>query len=250
MRSRKIQWGGLTLAALWLSGCASYYTPKPLYLQSPERLPIHVTIPNTQVTLGIVFCDTPALVHFFFAHEGLLRQNVLPVLVSINSKDSKVYSTTPQSFYFEEAGNVYAPISPAEAFDIAWQSQHPYVVVKKTLYYTALIAFTIATLGLGSMIWVLPAPFTQPKPIDDPFGRDLIYKSFPKKLDINPGTTSGGMLYFHLGGPSAKPQNADFVIHLLEKSPAFSVESTSVTLRASNEEDEQNTIDVLRNFFY
>lgn len=228
-----IRWSGLTLATLWLSGCASYYTPKPLYLKSPEGLPIHVTVPETNVSVGIIFLDTPRLVHSFFPEEGLLHKKILPVLVSLSSEDSNIYSATPRSFYFQEGDKIYEPISPTEAFDIAWQSKHPYIIVKKTLYYTALIIFTIVTLGLGSTIWVLPAPFSQPKPAEDPFGRDLTYKAFPKKMNITPGTTSGGMLYFYMRENSGKPQNAEFVIHLAEKTPAFSVKSASVTLRAS-----------------
>ncbi len=249
MKKSSIQWGCLTLATLWLSSCASYYTPKPIYLEQPEKLPIHVSVPGTKVSAGIVFLDSPKLVHFFFSQEGLLRQNILPVLISFSSEDSKTYSATPHSFYFQEDGKIYEPISPSEVFDIAWQSKHPYLVVKKALYYTTLIVFTVVTLGLGSMIWVLPTPFKQPKPSDDPFGRDLAYKSFPKKLTITPGVTNGGMLFFYMRENSGKPQKADFIIHLKEETPAFSVKSASVTLRASTEEDSQNTLNVLENFF-
>jgi hypothetical protein len=249
MKATRIQWGGLALAVLWVSGCTSYYTPRPIFIESPQQMPVHLTVPETKVSVGILLLDTPKLVHFFFSKEGLLRQNILPVLVSITSKDSNIYSVTPHSFYFEDSGKVYEPISPAEAFDIAWQSKHPYIVVKKTLFYTALIVFTVVTLGLGSMIWVLPTPFSQPKPPDDPFGRDLIYKSFPKKITIEPGTTSGGMLYFYMHKHLDKLQKEVFLIHLTENTSTFSVKSASMTFRISDQEDEQNTIDFLDNFF-
>ena len=249
MKYPKIRWGALSLLTLWLSGCASYYTPKPLYLEDPSLLPIHVQVPNTKVSVGIVFLDSPKLVHFFFTREGLIRQDILPVLISIYSKDKKTYSATPGSFYFEAGGRVYKPISPEEVFDVAWQSKHPYIVVKKTLYYTALTVFTIVTLGLGSMIWVLPTPFKQPTPADDPFGRDLTYKSFPKKALIQTDTMTGGMLFFHMTDKMKGADNAAFVIHLSQENSSFSVNSTSVTIKTSDQEDSQNAIDVLKNFF-
>ncbi len=249
MKSARIRWGALSLMFVWLSGCASYYTPKPLYLEEPSLLPIHVQVPNTQVSVGIVFLDSPKLVHFFFTREGLIRQDILPVLISIDSKDKKIYSATPRSFYFETDGRAYKPISPEEVFDVAWQSKHPYILIKKTLYYTALTVFTIVTLGLGSMIWVLPTPFKQPSPADDPFGRDLTYKSFPKKVLIKPGVMTGGIIFFHMTDKMKDPSNAAFVIHLSQETSSFEVRSTSVTIKTTDQEDSQNAIDVLKNFF-
>ncbi len=249
MKYPRIRWGALSLLAVWLSGCASYYTPKSLYLEDPALLPIHVKVPDTQVSVGIIFLDSSKLVHFFFTREGLIRQDILPVLISINSKDKKIYSATPRSFYFEADGRVYKPISPEEVFDVAWQSKHPYILVKKTLYYGALTIFTIATLGLGSMIWVLPTPFKQPTPSDDPFGRDLVYKSFPKKAIVQPGIMTGGMIFFHMTAKMKDPSHAAFVIHLAQETSSFAVHSASVTIRTTNQEDSQNAIDVLENFF-
>ncbi len=249
MKSAKIRWGALSLLAVWLSGCASYYTPKTLYLEKPSLLPIHVQVPDTQVSVGIVFLDSPKLIHFFFTRKGLVRQDILPVLISIDSKDQKIYSATPRSFYFEADGRIYKPIRPEEVFDIAWQSQHPYIVVKKAVYYSSLVIFTILTAGLASVIWVLPTPFTQPTPATDPFGRDLTYKSFPKKALIQPGVMTGGMIFFHMTNKMKDPSRAAFVIHLSQETSSFSVHSASVTIKTTDQEDSQNAIDVLENFF-
>nr|EES52876.1 MAG: protein of unknown function [Leptospirillum ferrodiazotrophum] len=189
----------ITLFAFLFVSCSSFYHFRPLSHPDPQALPVTRTIGDTGITLGIRSYHLAQDTHSLFGSHGLWREHVLPILLVVSSSHpGQTVHVEPNSIFLDYIGKSYRNISPAEAFDIAWQANVPYQNIKKTLYYTGLILFTIVTLGLGSMIWVLPTPFSQPTPSSSPFGRDLAYKAFPPKADILPNGKIGGLLYFNL----------------------------------------------------
>ena len=181
-----------------VSSCSSFYHFRPLSYPEPGQMKLVRSIPGTGITVGVQPYHTAQNIHALFGHQGLWREHVIPVLLVIEEKNDARVTFNPHSLFLSVLNKHYRNISPQEAFDIAWQADVPYQTIKKTLYYTGLILFTIVTLGLGSMIWVLPTPFAQPTPAQTPFGRDLAYKAFPLKATVLPKDKVGGLLYFNL----------------------------------------------------
>ena len=181
-----------------ISACASFYHFSPLSHPDPEKLPIVVKIPGSGLTVGLRSYHTAQDIHELFGHSGLWREHILPILLVVKESNSNFSAQILEHSTSLSLLNLYyRSIPPSQAFDIAWQANVPYIDVKQVLYYTGLIIFTIVTLGLGSMIWVLPSPFSQPTPQSDPFGRDLSYKAYPINAVIHPDEKLGGLLYFN-----------------------------------------------------
>ncbi len=190
-----------SLAAVFIleAGCIAPYKPRATYLLPPEDMDAFGPIPGAKVVLGVTFCGSSDKVdHFFPSRNGLLEEGILPAFVTLRSSDTAAYKVSYDSFRMAVGRRNYVPVSPKDAFDVAWQAKEPFIETKKILYYSALTIFTIVTAGLGSVIWVLPSPFQQPNSNSDPFGRDLAYKAFPSKAILRPGQSLGGMLYFHI----------------------------------------------------
>ena len=189
----------LTLFSFFLASCTSFYHFRPLSNPDPSALPVAKTLPGTGVTLGLRSYHLAQNTHNLFGSHGLWREHVLPVLLVVASEnEGQTVHVDPSTLLLNYIGKSYRSISPSEAFDIAWQANVPYENIKKTFYYTGLILFTVVTLGLGSMIWVLPTPFSQPSPQSTAFGRDLSYKAFPTKAIVLPHGKIGGLLYFNV----------------------------------------------------
>lgn len=129
----------------------------------------------------------------------------------------------------------------------------PYQTVKKTLYYTGLILFTIVTLGLGSMIWVLPSPFAQPLPSQVPFGRDLGYKALADKVTILPRGRISGLLYFNTPYEDQVVAKGSIEFQVLEKDHSKNPEGLSIKeripLNSSGKSDLNPVIEILHGFF-
>lgn len=229
--------------------CASTYLSKPLELEPPQSMSYQTTIPGTQMIVGVRPYNTPQLVHEQYGRNGMWRQNVIPVKVMIQSTDEHVYRFEDRSAYIAFGNQFYPPVSPDEAFDISWQAFRNYIAVKKTLYYTGLVLFTIITLGLGSVIWVLPTPFQQPKPEDTPFGRDLKYKSLPKGLALYRGTMKGGFLYFRLPKDKLDFKNADLVVHLVQKTPVLEEKVVTIPLHPNGKTHSNPFLNLFNGFF-
>ena len=251
------------LAAVLLietSGCASayftYYNSTPLYYSTPDKLLVHSEFDGTQVSLGAIFCYRKDLLFQFFptgAANALWRENVLPVLISVKSDDPTLYNLNQNFFNIQINGKYYMPIPPGEAFDLAWQSKRAFITVQKGFYYTGLILFTVFTLGLGSMIWVLPSPFSQPSPSLDPFGRDLNYKAFPQSLTLHRGMLAGGMLYFHYSAEEKQQQDMVLNASLVPSSftvTANAVKSVSLAINAASPDDSNRVLEWMQGFFY
>ncbi|MGC8528809.1 MAG: hypothetical protein ACP5OP_01230 [Leptospirillia bacterium] len=207
----------LTLYAFLFISCSSFYHFRPLSRPDPQVLPITETIKDTGISLGIRSYHLAQDTHSLFGSHGLWREHVLPILLVVSSSHpGQTVHIQPNFIFLNYIGKSYRNISPAEAFDISWQANVPYQNIKITLYYTGLILFTIVTLGLGSMIWVLPTPFTQPTPSSSPFGRDLAYKAFPDKADVLPNGKIGGLLYFTLPFNEALVNKASLSLQVSE----------------------------------
>ncbi|MHB1758430.1 MAG: hypothetical protein ACYCT9_13165 [Leptospirillum sp.] len=210
----------LTLLSFSLTSCTSFYTAKPVPLSPPSQLTIHANVPKTNLLVGVRPYNTPHMIHKLFDHNGLWRMHILPLQMAFMSTDLRPTTFLIRSSYIVVDGHYYPSIVPNEAFDISWQAKHPYILVKQTFYYTGLILFTLVTLGLGSVIWVLPTPFGEPPPQNDPFGRDLTFKAFDKNVTLQSGALRGGFLYFSLPEKNMNLKGAQLVLHFSQKSPA------------------------------
>jgi len=188
-----------TVTVFSISACASFYHFRPLSHPEPEMMPIVEKVPGSHLVVGVHSFHTAQDTHSLFGHQGLWREHVIPIqLVIKESGDTLQAQVVPHSVFLSQLKKNYPAITPSEAFDVAWQANVVYTDVKQVLYYTGVFLFTIVTLGLGSMIWVLPSPFSQPTPAQSPFGRDLAYKAFPIKTIIYSHGRAGGLFYFNL----------------------------------------------------
>ena len=212
------------------AGCIAAYKPRATYLLPPEDMDAFGPIPGAKVSLGVTFCGSSDKVDRFFPRRnGLLEEGILPAFVALRSSDTAAYKVSYDSFRMTIGRRSYIPVSPKDAFDVAWQAKEPFIETKKALYYSALTIFTIVTAGLGSVIWVLPSPFQQPQSNADPFGRDLAYKAFPSKTVLQPGQAIGGMLYFHILQKAEKvTDHSSLTVTLAKENPP--VQSVSGTL--------------------
>ncbi len=236
---------GMALVSLMLNACVASYNPRPTYFLPPDKMDGSGAVPKTKVSIGVTFCGTTdKLDRFFPPQNGLLKEGILPTFVSLRSSDTATYRVSYDSFRMGLGDRTYVPISPANVFDVAWQAKEPFIAAKKTLYYSVLTIFTIATAGLGSVIWVLPSPFKQPKYDSDPFGRDLAYKAFPTGAILAPGETLGGMLYFHvLEKPQKRSDKSSLTVVLAkERTPSESLAGT-LTFQFSSTVEKEHAAD-------
>ncbi len=226
------------MLAVYLNGCAPLYAPKPVYLTPPFALPEHENVPGANITVGAIFCETPSLIKPFFDHEGLWRAHALPLLLTVQSSDVRSYDISTQEIILVDGSRIYRSISPSEAYDLAWKGRRPYLRAEKTIYYGGLILVTIVTLGLASFVWGLPSPFGHLDPSADPFGRDLAYKAMPATVRLDPGTITGGFLYFHPLSDSLKSPELTLVVQLRSEGRKPVTRTVSVALpRARGEEE-------------
>ncbi|MHB1286700.1 MAG: hypothetical protein ACYCYP_09105 [Leptospirales bacterium] len=221
----------MVLTVFFLTSCtSSFYSATPVPVSLPSKLPTNSTVPNTNIQVGIDPYNNPDRIHSLFGHNGLWRKHILALQISLLSSDKNPTDFLVDSAYVSVNGHYYPSVVPNEVFDISWQAKHPYILVKETLYYTGLILFTVATLGLGSVIWVLPSPFSQPSPQDDPFGRDLNYKAFTKNVSLQNGSLRGGFLFFTLPALDMNLKNAQLVLHFTQKTPSATERTVTLPL--------------------
>ena len=244
----------LTVLTFFVASCTSFYHFRPLSHPDPQALPVTRTLSDTGITLGIRSYHLAQDTHNLFGSHGLWREHVLPILLVIStSHPGETVHLDQNSLLLNYIGKSYRNISPSEAFDIAWQANVPYQNIKKTMYYTGLILFTIVTLGIGSMIWVLPTPFSQPSPGSSPFGRDLAYKAFPAKATILPDGKVGGLIYFNLPFNEALANRASLSLQLTvtpddPKNPRKTYLIT-LPLSSKGKSDVNPVVEMLQGFF-
>jgi hypothetical protein len=221
-------------AAVLLSACGvtDTYTPQPIPMVSPAKVPNGTMIPGTAIAIAAYVFNSPAAVHGIFGHNGLWRKHVLIVRLDIESNDKVPTDVLIDSAYVSINGTQYRAISAGEAYDIAWQAHQPYAAVAATFLGIGELLFTIVTLGLGDIVYALPSPFAQPKPGDDAFSRDLANQGLQGNIRLIIGSVRSGYLYF------AMPQTMDFstlknaalVVHFLENTPTPTEQSITFTL--------------------
>ncbi len=224
--SRRLRAAAVSLSALLaLDACAGPYAPKPIEMTPPDQAPDLASIPDTGIRMSTLFYNSEGAVHEEFnGKHGLWRGHIVMVQVTISSEDKNPTDVLIDSAYVSINNKYYPAVSPKEVYDVAWPAANPLAPVKEDLFNAAVLGFTVLTLGLGSVIWVLPTPFAQPAPDTTPFGRDLNYKALASNITLQPGTFRSGFLFFHL--PQSLDMNklggAQMVMHFVTKSPAAS----------------------------
>ncbi len=212
-----------SLGALFaLTSCGAPYAPKPIEMTPPDSAPDLASIPGTDIKMSGLFYNNRETLHDEFSGEhGLWRGHVVVTQLTISSNDKNPTDVLIDSAYISFNHKYYPAISPKEVYDVAWPAANPHAPLKEDLFNAAVVGFTVITLGLGSVIWVLPTPFAQPAPDTTPFGRDLNYKALTNNISLQPGTFRSGFLFFHLpqSVDMTKLDGAQMVLHFVTKTP-------------------------------
>jgi hypothetical protein len=219
-------------AALMLTSCTSYVA-KPVTLQMPNDGPTTGTVPGTNIKVMATAYDTPQQIHSIFAKHGLWRGHVLPVKIQIVSTDANAVDFLVDSAYIKQGDTLYPAIPPNEAFDVSWNGANPHARLENNVFNGAVILFTIVTLGLGSLIWVIPSPFEIPAPNTNPYGRDLNYKTLTGNVSIVNGTFRGDFMFFALGSKEEMQRldQAQLVLHFHQAKGGNGEQSLTFNLR-------------------
>ncbi len=206
--------GVVMAAALMLTSCTSYVA-KPVTLQIPNDGPTTGTVPGTNIKVMATAYDTQQQIHTMFGKHGLWRGHVLPVKIQIVSTDANEVDFLVDSAYVKEGDMIYQAIPADEAFDVSWHGANPHARAENDAFNGLVILFTVATLGLGSVIWVLPSPFEIPAPNTNPYGRDLKYKTLTGNVSIVNGTFRGDFMFFALSNKQEMENlsQAQLVLH-------------------------------------
>lgn len=183
-----------------LDSCSPPYTPEILPVTRPDQSPDAYQIPDTKIKIAAFFYNQKdSLKKIFPEHsKWFWRAHIATVKVAIAYDGQNINELTFNSGYITSSGNVYPIISSHQAYDIAWGTGNPYIRIENDIYNTAILLFTFVTLGVGSLVWVLPSPFDQPAPDATPFGRDINYHALPSKITLQPGSLQAGFLYVAL----------------------------------------------------
>ena len=208
---------------LALDSCSAPYAPKPIEMSPPDSAPDLATIPGTDIKMSSLFYDNRETLHDEFSGKhGLWRGHVVVTQLTISSDDKNPTDVLIDSAYVSINHKYYPAVSPKEVYDVAWPAANPLAPLKEDLFNAAVVGFTVMTLGLGSVIWVLPTPFSQPAPDTTPFGRDLNYKALTNNITLQPGTFRSGFLFFHLpqSVDMTKLVGAQMVLHFVTKTPS------------------------------
>jgi len=235
------------VALLSACGISDTYTPQPIAMVSPAKVANGTAVPGTAIQVAAYFFNSPEAVHGVFGHNGLWRKHVLIVRLDLESSDKVPTDVLIDSAYVSINDVQYRAISPGEAYDIAWQAHQPYAAIAATVLGIGELLFTIVTLGLGDIVYALPSPFSQPKPGDDAFGRDLINQGLGSNINLVLGSVRSGYLYFALPKTVdiAKMQSAKLVVHFLSKSPTPIAESVTFNLYPADHITRQQIHDIV-----
>jgi len=211
-------------ALFFLSACTELYEPQPVATAPLEKTPNVATVPGTNIRMAAAFYNNPHVVHQeFYGDQGLWRGHIAVIQLTIDSEEPNATDLLlDQAFvYLPQTGKYYPRITAKEAFDVAWPAGHPWAGVKEDVMNVGILLFTIATLGVGSVVWVLPSPFQQPVPESTPFGRYLGYRDMAETITLQPGSFRTGFLFFHL--PKSVDMNhlqgAQLIVRLVTKKP-------------------------------
>lgn len=213
--------------ALAVAACAPPYKPKVVEIIPPDRAPESTQIPGTDIKVSALFYNTRDSLRRLFPENAkwLWDSHIVLAQLTFASQDAHPTQVLLDSGYADIAGKFYPIISPHEVFDMAWAAGNPLAKIEDEAYNASVLAFAFLTLGLGSVVWVLPSPFQQPAPDATPFSRDINYKSLSGNFTLQPGSLRTGLVYV------AVPESLDIgkltkavlVLDLVTETPAASV---------------------------
>ena len=224
-------------AVLALDSCSAPYAPKPIEMTPPDNAPDLTQIPGTDIKMSMLFYNNRATVNDEFSGKhGLWRGHIVMVQLTVSSDEKNPTDILLDSAYVSLNHKYYPAVSPKEVYDVAWPAANPLAPLKEDLFNAAVVGFTVLTLGMGSVIWVLPTPFSQPAPDTTPFGRDLNYKALTNNITLQPGTFRSGFLFFHLpqSADMTKLDGAQMVLHFLTKTPAVTPHAVTFNLPSAS----------------
>lgn len=208
---------------LSLTACSGPYVDRVTVITPPDRAPDATQIPGTEIKVAALFYNTKdSLKHAFPENsKWLWKAHIALTQVTFESNDERTTQVLLDSGYITIGGQDYPIISPHQTFDMAWGKGNPLARVEDDAYNTAVMLFTFVTLGVGSLVWVLPSPFEQPAPEATPFSRDINYKALSGNFTLMPGSLRSGLIYVALPESMdlSKLQNAKLVLHLVTETP-------------------------------
>lgn len=214
-------------AALTVAACTPPYDPKVVEIIPPDRAPEATQIPGTEIKVAAQFYDTKDSLKSIFPENSkwLWESHIALTQLTFASKDAHPTQVLLDSGYVSIDGKFYPIISPREAFDKAWAAGNPLAKIEDDAYNATVVVFTFLTLGLGSIVWVLPSPFEQPAPDATPFSRDVNYKSLSGNFTLQPGSLRNGLVYVALPKTMdiGKLQKAALILDLVTETGAVSV---------------------------
>jgi len=222
------------LAALaTLTSCALPYVPEAVPERPPLASPAGVTLEPSGIEVAAFFYQSRDQLKGVFPHKWkwLWRSHVAVIRLTLATHRPGLTEVKLDSGYIAlKDGSLYPLTSPGRAFDIAWGRGNPYVAVSSALYNTAVMLFTVLTLGLGNLVFVLPSPFAQPAPMSEPLGRDLNDQMFPQDLRLSAGAVVSGLLYVALPPTADLAHLEGAALHLFLETKKEGEEATPLPL--------------------
>jgi hypothetical protein len=200
MRGRRRAALGLA-GLLALTSCALPYVPEAVREAPPLASPEGVTLAPSGLEVAAFLYQSKDQLQGAFPRKWkwLWRSHVAVFRVTLGTHHPGLTDVRLDSGYLAlKDGSLYPLTSPGRAFDIAWGRGNPYVAVSSTLYNAAVMLFTVLTLGLGNLVFVLPSPFAQPAPLSEPLGRDLNDQMLHEEVRLSEGAVVSGLLYVAL----------------------------------------------------
>lgn len=214
-------------ASLFLTSCAPPYTPKIMALTPADQSSNVAQIPGTSIKLAAFFYNQKEAIERLFPEHSkwFWKGRIAIVKVDVSYSGQTLNQLTFNSGYVTDGGMIYPIVSANETYDMAWGAGNPYVRFMNDLYNAALLAFSFITLGLGSLVYVLPSPFDQPAPASTVFGRDINYHAMPHTVTLQPGAFYTGLVYIALpdNKPLDKLHDAQLVLLLSTKTTGAAV---------------------------
>lgn len=206
------------IAALFLlQSCALPYVPEANPVTPPAAAKEGVRLEPSGLEVAAFYYQTPEQLAGAFPRKWkwLWRSRVAVFRTGFATSRPGITEVRLEGGYLSlKNGDLYPLTSAGRAFDIAWGRGNPYVALSSTLYNAAVMLFTVLTLGLGNLVFVLPSPFSQPAPASEPLGRDLNDQMLPQSFRLSPGAVVSGLLYVALPTTTDPARLGGATLHL------------------------------------